>query len=194
MVCFVKCFKPEFSPLYKSLQYLHPDDSTPLTTMGVCYFLLLSYIVYNSTKLLHHSETLIRVYKIYTDWSIELHSYPYPYQSPLTSTTPALLFLLSAAHFSIQALILVLLAALPTFTVGTIFPIRSPHANSVSSLKLLCSEYGTPKHAARRVLPRCGTRSAEEKEERQCGELRMVGMEGLVSDLGGVKFGLMREG
>jgi hypothetical protein len=58
---------------------------------------------------------------------------------------------------------------------------RNPHENSVSSRKLLCSEYGTPKHAARRPLPRCGTRSAAAKDERQCGDVRIVLMDGLAS-------------
>lgn len=71
---------------------------------------------------------------------LRLHAYLHAYQSSLTFTTPRILFRLSAAHFSIHVLIFALLAALPTFTVGTIFPIRSPHANSVSSRKLLCSE------------------------------------------------------
>ena len=78
--------------------------------------------------------------------------------------------------------------ALPTFTVGTILAMRRPHANSVSSRKLLCSEYGTAKHAASRELPRWGARSAAEKDERQCGDVRIVLMDGLAStDLGWVR-------
>ncbi len=69
-------------------------------------------------------------------------------------------FFLSVIQRSIHDFILVLLAALPTLTVGMIFSIRSAQQNMVSSLKLLCSEYGTPKQDASRVLPRWGTSSA----------------------------------
>lgn len=69
-------------------------------------------------------------------------------------------FLRSANHRSIQAFIFALPAALPTLTVGITFSILKAHTNIVSSRKLLCSLYGTPKHDASRVLPRWGTSSA----------------------------------
>jgi hypothetical protein len=97
------------------------------------------------------------------------------------SSSPILIipfFLLSPNHLSIQLFIFALLAALPTFTVGTTFSILSAQINIVNSLKLLCSLYGTPKQDASLVLPRCGTRSAIEKVERQLTEWRMVGIEG----------------
>src|SRR5271156_2937205 len=80
---------------------------------------------------------------------------PYHLTSPAPSPsviTP--FFFRSLIHRSIHAFILALLAPLPTLTVGIIFSIRSAQQNIVSSLKLLCSEYGTPKHDASCVLPR----------------------------------------
>jgi hypothetical protein len=70
-----------------------------------------------------------------------LHTLLYHLTSP--SPLPILrcpFFLLSASHLSIHTFILLLLAALPTLTVGTIFSILSAHTNIVSSLNELCSE------------------------------------------------------
>jgi len=63
-------------------------------------------------------------------------------------------------------------------TVGHTFSIRKAHTNIVSSLKELCSEYGTPKQDASLVEPRWGTRSAMLYPDRQFTELRIVETEG----------------
>lgn len=92
---------------------------------------------------------------------LSIHPSIYHVTSPSPSPnrmTPC--FLLSANHLSIHTFIFALLAALPTLTVGTTLSILNAQQNIVNSLKLLCSEYGTPKHAASRVLPRCGTSCA----------------------------------
>lgn len=62
-------------------------------------------------------------------------------------------------HRSSHAFILFLDCSLPMFTVGMTFSILKLMINMVSSRKLLCSEYGTPKHMASLVLPRCATKS-----------------------------------
>ncbi|PNY26579.1 hypothetical protein TCAP_03490 [Tolypocladium capitatum] len=67
--------------------------------------------------------------------------------------------LLSAVHLSIQPLILFLDCSLPTLTVGITRSILKHIMNMASSRKLLCSEYGTPKHMASLVLPLCATKS-----------------------------------
>lgn len=63
-------------------------------------------------------------------------------------------FFLSCAHLSHHPFILSLPLALPTLTVGITFSILNEQQKTVSSLKELCSEYGTPKQLARLVLPR----------------------------------------
>lgn len=75
------------------------------------------------------------------------------------STLKSPVFLLSANHLSTHFFIVSLLFALPTLTVGITFSILSAQQNIVSSLKLECSEYGTPKQLAFFVLPLCGTSS-----------------------------------
>src|SRR5690348_6007207 len=68
-------------------------------------------------------------------------------------------FFFSSAHFPHQPFMRSRLFADPTLTVGMILSILSAQQNMVSSRKLLCSEYGTPKQLARLVLPRCGVKS-----------------------------------
>ncbi|KZL81313.1 hypothetical protein CI238_00444, partial [Colletotrichum incanum] len=75
-------------------------------------------------------------------------------------------FLLSANHLSIQPFILFLDTSLPTLTVGTTFSMCSDMTNIASSRKLLCSLYGTPKHMASLVLPRCATKSFAPNRDR----------------------------
>ena len=83
------------------------------------------------------------------------------YHAPLAASVPSFLttlnnplFFCSCAHLSTHAFIFCLLFALPIFTVGMTFSILNADTNIVNSLKLECSEYGIPKHAARDVLPR----------------------------------------
>lgn len=75
------------------------------------------------------------------------------------STLKSPVFLLSANHLSTHFFIVSLLFALPTLTVGITFSILNAQQNIVNSLKLECSEYGTPKQLAFFVLPLCGTNS-----------------------------------
>ena len=63
---------------------------------------------------------------------------------------------------------------LPTLTVGMIFSTLNAVQNIVNSLKLECSEYGTPKHLALFVDPRWGERSFIEYVDFQDVEYKML--------------------
>jgi hypothetical protein len=113
----------------------------------------------------------------------------HPYHRTSPSPSPIFkqpFFLLSASHRSIHVFILALVAALPTLTVGTIFSILKEQTNNVSSRKLECSLYGTPKQDASRVLPRCGTRSCRVYVDLQFGEWIIVERVGESVNLGNV--------
>jgi hypothetical protein len=118
---------------------------------------------------------------------------PYHLTSPFPSPSFIMpFFFRSLIQRSIHTFILALLAALPTLTVGMIFSIRSAQQNIVSSLKLLCSEYGTPKHDASRVLPRWGTSSAMVYRLFQLSLMSTVCIAGLSTNLLELVNGILR--
>lgn len=76
------------------------------------------------------------------------------YQLPSAGNSYKPFFRLSTAQRSHHAFIRSRLFALPTLTVGMTFSMRRAQQNMVSSRKLECSLYGTPKQLARLPDPR----------------------------------------
>lgn len=118
----------------------------------------------------NYEEYLYRKKYRYSETTIQtpVHQYSTDRNGTTSGSPLSTLFRLSLAHLSNHLLIRPLPASLPTLTVAIILPHSKLSAKQLSSVKLECSEYGTPYSVCFHVELRMGLMDVERNVRRCC--------------------------